>query len=294
MTTAARRILVTGATGYIGTAVARALADLGHDVAGTVRATAPDAAARLAEVGIAAVEIDLRDDQRLARAAGEAEVTVHCAFPSTGGDDLAAAIALERQATATLIHATRRSGGTLVYTSGVGVLAGLGSEDAVPRADAPMRWRYDIERQVADAGGRVVRPALVYGHGGNALLLDLVRQSAARGGAGYLGDGDGSLPTVHLDDLAEAYVRVVESGSAGATYTIVGGHTTAREIAQAIGHLIGAPAATCSLAAEVVQEELPSARWLAGEVAVDPVRARVELGWSPTGPSLVQEIEAGS
>jgi dTDP-4-dehydrorhamnose reductase len=117
---------------------------------------------------------------------------VHCAFAASGpADDMTAAIALEQRATAILVDAARDAGGTLIYTSGVGVLAGAGpaavQEDAVPRLDASMRWRYDLERLVADAGGRVMRSALVYGHSGNILLVDLIRRSAARGAAGYLG-----------------------------------------------------------------------------------------------------------
>jgi nucleoside-diphosphate-sugar epimerase len=291
------RILVTGATGFVGMGVATALAGRGYAVSGTARTA--ESVARLTEIGVAAVEADLHDGERLAHVARRAQVVVHCAFGASGpADDVAAAIALEQRATAILADAARDAGGTLIYTSGVGVLAGAGpyavQEDAVPRSDAPMRWRYDLERLVADAGGRVIRPALVYGHGGNMLVVDLIRRSAARGAAGYLGDGRGSLPTVHRDDLAEAYARAIESGASGSTYTVIGGYTTARQVAEAIGRLIGAPDATASLEAEVVARELPTAQWITGDVAVDAVRVRRDLGWRPHGPTLLEEIESGS
>lgn len=290
-------VFVTGATGYVGRAVASALASRGHDVTAMVRGSGR--ATDLAAIGVASVDADLRDLARLGELASAVDRVVHCAFAASGpGDDLAVAIELERNATQTLMRATQRRGSLLVYTSGIGVLAAteddVVTEDSVPRPGAPMRWRYDLERLVAEEGGCVVRPALVYGNGGNALIVDLIRDSLARGGAGYLGEGDGALPTVHVEDLADAYVRVVEAEEPGLTATVVGETTTSRAIARAIGRLIGRPEATSSLPADVVARELPTAQWITGHIPVKPTRLHQDLGWSAKGPSLVDDIETGS
>jgi nucleoside-diphosphate-sugar epimerase len=156
-----------------------------------------------------------------------------------------------------------------------------------------MRWRYDLERLVAHAGGRVVRPALVYGHGGNAIIRDLIRQSALRGASGYLGDGDGTLPTVYLDDLVDGYVRVIEKGARGQTYTFVGDTTSARAVMEEVGRLVGASKPAKSLDPETIATELPAAQWIAGDVPVAATRAREELGWTASGPTLIDELAHG-
>jgi nucleoside-diphosphate-sugar epimerase len=186
---------------------------------------------------------------------------------------------------------------TVVHTSGIGVLAGGPAgrtvpEDYAPSADTPLAWRHELERLVTDAGGRVVRPALVYGRGGNRILTDLIAQSAARAAAGYVGDGDGALPTVHLDDLTDAYARVATEGRDGAVYTVLAQTTTPRAIATAVGELLGVPVRPATEA--TMRSELPALEWIAGDLRVDAPRIRDELGWRPGGPSLVDELARGS
>ncbi len=288
-------ILVTGATGYIGNAVAGALVRRGHQVTGTTRTAGK--AQTLSDLGVEPVPVELRDAAQLADLARRADITVHCAFASPQEGGMQQAISLEQQVTAALVRAVTAGGSTLVYTSGVGVLAGNDGEatpeDFVPPPQAPMRWRYDLERLVAHAGGRVVRPALVYGHGGNAIIRDLIRQSAARGASGYLGDGDGTLPTVYLDDLVDGYVRVIEKGASGQTYTFVGDTTSARAVIDAVGRLVGASKPAKSLDPETIASELPAAQWIAGDVPATASRAREELGWSASGPTLTDELAYG-
>jgi nucleoside-diphosphate-sugar epimerase len=292
-------ILVTGATGYIGNGVAGALVRRGHKVTGTTR-TAGEAQT-LSDLGVEPVPVELRDAAQLAelasRVSRRADITVHCAFASPEEGGMQQAISLEQEVTAALVRAVTAGGRALVYTSGVGVLAGsdgeVAPEDFVPPPQAPMRWRYDLERLVAHAGGRVVRPALVYGHGGNAIIRDLIRQSAVRGASGYLGDGDGTLPTVYLDDLVDGYVRVIEKGARGQTYTFVGDTTSARAVMEEVGRLVGASKPAKSLDPETIATELPAAQWIAGDVPVAASRAREELAWTAFGPTLIDELAHG-
>jgi nucleoside-diphosphate-sugar epimerase len=288
-------ILVTGATGYIGSGVPGALVRRGHKVTGTTR-TAGNART-LSNLGIDLVPVELRDAAQLAKLARRADITVHCAFASPDEGGMQQAISLEQEVTAALVRAVTAGGRAVVYTSGVGVLAGsdgeAAPEDFVPPPQAPMRWRYDLERLVAHAGGRVVRPALVYGHGGNAIIRDLIHQSAVRGASGYLGDGDGTLPTVYLDDLVDGYVRVIEKGARGQTYTFVGDTTSARAVMEEVGRQVGASKPARSLDPETIATELPAAQWIAGDVPVAASRAREELGWTASGPTLIDELAHG-
>jgi nucleoside-diphosphate-sugar epimerase len=248
--------------------------------------------AELKACGVEPVQLDINELGRLAELANRADLAVHCAFGAKRPSDVAAAVDLERRATRTLVA----SEATVVYTSGIGVLAdgrdGPLSEDDVPSADAPLAWRYELERFVTHAGGRVVRPALVYGRGGNRILTDLIAQSAARRAAGYVGDGDGLLPTVHVDDLVDAYARVVSDGRDGGVYTALGDTTTTRAIADAIGDLLAVPVRPLTEA--TMRTELPALEWITGDLRVDAPRLRDELGWRPAGPSLTDDLARGS
>ena len=285
-------MVVTGAGGYIGGAVAAGLARRGEQVRGVVRSTG--AAAELRACGVEVVELDLHDLGRLAELAYATGVVVHCAFAATRPSEVPAAIELENGVTRTLLASLAR----VVYTSGIGVLAGgpagrAVSEDDIPSADAPLAWRYELERLVSDAGGRVVRPALVYGRGGNRILTGLIAQSAARGAAGYVGDGDGALPAVHVDDLADAYARVVTEGRDSGVYTVLGETTTTRVIAEAIGELLGVPAGPVTT--QTMRAELPALEWIAGgDLRVDAPRIREELRWRPVAPSIADDLARGS
>lgn len=285
------RVLVTGAGGYIGRAVAAHLARRGHQVRGAYRN--PEHVATLRRDGIEPVILDIRDEDALTERAADAEVVVHCAFAASTPRDLPVAIALERRVTRTLLSTPA----TVVYTSGVGVLAdGEGCdpvhEDRVPSSTAPLAWRFELEQAVRAARGRVIRPALVHGRGGNRILIDLIEQSAARGASGYPGEGTSRLPTVHLDDLVEAYALIVERGQEAATYAAVGADTTTRQVAHAIADLLGVPAR--SAADRTIADELPALQWIAGDLVVDAPRLRDQLGWHPTGLSLPEDLRGGS
>jgi nucleoside-diphosphate-sugar epimerase len=93
----------------------------------------------------------------------------------------------------------------VVYTSGIGVVGTdrLTQEDDEPATPAGMQWRRSLELQVLAAGGVVMRPAFVYGHGGNEILRALIRAAAAIGVAAYPGDGGNRWMNVYVDDLAE-------------------------------------------------------------------------------------------
>src|SRR5687767_5620752 len=142
------RVFVTGATGYVGTAVAEALRAAGHEVAGLARSD--DAAARLEAAGCAALRGSLADADVLARGAREADTVIHLA--ATGGADQAE---VDTSAVRALLDALAGSGKPFLYTSGIWVLGPTGDavadEDAPANAAALVAWRPAVERAVVDA-----------------------------------------------------------------------------------------------------------------------------------------------
>jgi nucleoside-diphosphate-sugar epimerase len=206
-------VFITGAAGYIGGAVARALLRAGHEVTGLTRNRAK-AEAR-GRAGMRWVAGDVREAASWRAAAAGAEGIVHLAMEF--GPD---AERLDRTALEHLIAAAREGGAaTLVYTSGVWVLGDTGESAAdesatTDRAPPLVAWRPEHERlALAAADGRlltaVVRPAIVFG-GKGGLLPNFYESAEREGEVVCVGDGRNRWTFVHVDDLADLYVRLLE------------------------------------------------------------------------------------
>jgi nucleoside-diphosphate-sugar epimerase len=289
-------MFVTGATGFVGAAVAHAGLAAGCRVVGLARSEA--AADRLAATGVEPCRGDLADPDRLADAIAAADVVAHCGFTRDAHDRLDAAVRVETAATHRLAAACARRGARLLYTSGAGVVGPTGpepvGEDAPLRTPAAMQWRRDLEEVVVDAGGIVVRPAFVYGHAGGYVLRALLAVAVQRRASLYPAPGNHSWPNVHVDDLADLYLRAA-AGPAGAIYHAAAGETTPRAVAVAIGRMIGAPQRTVSLPPADAVSRVPYAGWLMGPgIRVDTTKARHVLGWAPRRPGLLDDLEHGS
>ena len=295
MATARHVILLTGATGFVGGAIGRAAVAHGHGVRALARSATT--AERLASDGLEPVFGDLTDVRSLRRAAEGASVVIHAAFLRGSYRRLDEAIAVEQRATAAFVAACGDAGARFVYTSGIGVLAATGTEpvtEATTGSSPAMRWRRDLERLVLDAGGVVIRPALVYGNGGGEILRSLIAAAVTTGESLYPAPGDKPWPNVQVDDLAAAYLAAVAHPDS-TVFNVAAGESTPRAVCEAIGRLIGAPDRTRGVTSDEAVERVPFAGWLAGPgVRVDSSRARATLGWVPTGPGLVADIEFGS
>lgn len=291
------RVFVTGASGFIGAAAARALQRRGHSVFGLARS--PATAARLRAAGVNVVPGDLADDDELARGAASADAVIHAGFARNAFDGMQEAVALEQRATTTLLDATSRTASRLVYTSGIGVVGETGrqavTEDDPVEPPPTMRWRRDLELEVLAAGhGIVIRPAFVYGRGGGEILRTLIEYAVERGESLYPGDGDNCWPNVHVDDLGEAYALAVARPRTGTVLNVAGGEASLRSVGGAIGRLIGGPERTSSVPVADALGTLPFAEWLGRtSIHIDPSRAR-RLGWHPAGPDIHWDIEFGS
>ncbi len=293
------KILVTGATGLIGGAVAAALAREGVDVLGLARS--PESAAAMTERGITAVRGDLLDAGSVESAARDVDGVVHAGSPGDHESERA-----DRAAVGAVLRALDGTGKPLVYTSGLWLHGDTGDEPATeddPLDPTPLvAWRVPVEWQVLAAADRdvrtvVIRPALVYGHGAGvpAMLV-----SSAIGGADavvrFVGDGGNRWAAVHADDLADLYVRALHKAPAG-TVLIAAEPEAPRvaDVALAASVAAGIPGRTRSWPLEEARKQLgPFADALVLDQAANSERAHELLDWRPQAPGLLIDLERGS
>lgn len=285
------RIFLTGATGYIGSAVLEALLRSGHAVTALVRD--PEKAERLTLRGVQTVVGDLSMPSSWSSTAEACDGIVHTAFDSKRGPDVDRR-AIDVLLGAAIRHASRGQLATFVYTSGVWVLgntAGAAAETAPVRPAALVAWRPEHEQLVLDAGrGRmlrtaVIRPGIVYG-GARGIIGDLLKD-AANGLVRVIGDGRNRWACVYDRDLADLYVRVATQPQASGIF-----HAN-DEADERVGDIVEAVAGHAKMRPDVRHVPIEEARAKMGPYAdalalnqiVRSPRARA-LGWSPTLHSL--------
>jgi nucleoside-diphosphate-sugar epimerase len=287
------RVFVTGATGYVGTAVVEALRSAGHGVAGLARSD--DAAAKLQGAGAEVVRGSLEDLDVLARGAREADAVIHAGATGRPGQD-----AVDTAAVGAMLDALEGSGRPFLYTSGLWVLGDTGEqvadEDAPLRPAAIVAWRAEVESQVIDAAKRgvrsvVMRPGVVYGRGGGTPGA-FVSAARRKGVVRYVGDGRQRWAFVHVDDLADLYVLALDAPAGTVLNAAAGPSLPVREVAEAAAEANGARAEAWPL--EEARAVLgPYADALALDQQVSAERAR-SLGWTPSRPSVLDELRGGS
>jgi len=285
------RIFLTGATGYIGSAVLDALVRAGHDVTALVRDN--EKARRVAARGAHPVVGNLAEPDSYRASAEAQDGYVHAAFDSAPGRGPA----VERIALEAMIAAAgrpRTSGAAapkrfVIYTSGVWVLGPTSepADEAWPvHPLAHVAWRVAQEQLVLQATGArlrtvVVRPGIVYG-GGQGLVGDLFK-AATNGLVRVIGDGGNHWPAVYDRDLADLYVRLVAGDEAAGVY-----HAT-DEADERVNDIVSAIAPYVAVRPDVRHVPLEEARAkmgayadaLAADQLVRSVRSRA-LGWAPT------------
>lgn len=280
------RVFITGATGFIGEAVSVALARAGHEVAGLVRAA--EKGRRLAAREVTPVVGSMQEPASYFSAAAGAEVLIHCAVEYS-----ASSWQLDRLSIETLLAAARDSGlpRLIVYTSGVWVYGDTGGRlvDEASPLDPPafVAPRASHEQLVLAAGSRTVRcvvarPGCVYG--GRGGLTGAWFSAAAAGRAvPVIGDGSARWAMVHVEDLADAYLRIAESSLAGEVLNVTDrSRFTVRECAVAAHRVAGGDGAIAEVPLEAaLAEHGPMAAALAFDQHVDSRKAVRLLGWQP-------------
>lgn len=299
------RVFLTGATGYIGSAVLDALLRAGHRVTALVRD--PDKARRLGEKGVAVIVADLGAPEAYLAALEDADAVVHAAMEASPRG-----VALEREVLETVLPSLARwariSPRAFVYTSGCWL---LGRTVAPADETAPVNpvdlvaWRPAHEQIVLGAAGDglrtlVVRPGIVYG-GGRGIVADLIRD-ALNGLVRVVGPGRNHWALVYDRDLADLYVRLLAHPEARGVY-----HAT-DEADERVNDIVEAIAAQVPQRPDVRHVPMAEARKKLGRYAdalaldqrLRSPRARA-LGWSPTLRSvagnaarLVEEYRAAA
>ena len=292
------RVFVTGATGFIGSAIVQELIRAGHEVLGLARS---DPAARLlAAAGAEPHRGALDDHDSLKRGAAASDGVIHTAFIHDFSN-LTAAGETDRLAIEAIGAALAGSGRPFVVTSGIGVLADgrVGTEDDAPDPGSPVAHRLAAERAALALASRGVRASLVrlppsvHGDGDHGFVPVLIQIAREKGVSAYLGDGSNRWPAVHRLDAADLYRLALEKGPAGATFLGVADEgVPTREIAEVIGRHLNVP-----VVSKPSEQAAAHFAWLAGFFAFDlpasSTKTRERLGWRPHQPGLIADLERG-
>ncbi|MET0931522.1 MAG: NAD-dependent epimerase/dehydratase family protein [Aeromicrobium sp.] len=279
------KILLTGGTGFIGSAVLQSLVGAGHQVTAIVRSQPSSLA--VSDLGATGIIGDLFDARWLA-----SELRVHDGLIHTaaGGDERDPA--LNDSVVSAALDAFAGTTKPFVHTGGIWT---YGDNATITEGDEPKpptitSWRPASEQKVLESGLRasVVQPGVVYGRR-TGIPAMLASAAAENDTVTLFGSGDQHWVTVHVDDLADLYVRVLERAPGGKAYVAASGdNPTVRELGEAL---------TASVVPESSEATIARLGGFGEALLLDQQasggRARSELGWTPTRPPLVDLLAKG-
>jgi nucleoside-diphosphate-sugar epimerase len=288
------RVFVTGATGFIGTAIVRELIDAGHQVLGLARSDA--AGKSLVAAGADVHRGSLQDLESLRSGAAAADGVIHTAFIHDFLNYGPAAEA-DRRAIETLGGALAGSDRPLIVTSGTLLAQRQGLLATEEDAHNPNFPRKSEEAALVLAARGVRASVLrlspsVHGNGDHGFVPRLISIAREKGASAFIGDGLNRWPAVHRLDAAHLYRLVLEKGSAGATYHGVADEgVPTREVAEAIGRGLSVP--VVSKSHEAAADHFG---WIARFFGIDgpasSALTRERLGWRPVQPGLIADLSA--
>ncbi|OLF15024.1 NAD-dependent epimerase/dehydratase family protein [Actinophytocola xanthii] len=283
------RVLVTGLSGTIGGAVARALVRRGHTVVGTVKAEG-----RPVPEGVEPLVADLFAPGALAGVAKDVDAAVHAA---SSNDERSGE--LDYAVVSTFLDAFAGTSKPFVYTSGLWLHGNTGDTAATEESPfAPpmvVSWRPDVEKKLVDAKDVHtirIRPGLVYGGGRGYIPMLLGPQDDGKGGkvVRHVGDGSNRWSVVHADDLGDLYALAVEKAPAGSVYlATVDEPVQVRDASKVVADKVGATAQDWDPADAQQYWSVMVEAFLLDQVATS-AKARAELGWTPSRPPLLEEL----
>jgi nucleoside-diphosphate-sugar epimerase len=288
------RVFVTGASGFVGSAVVAELIAAGHQVLGLVRSDA--SAKSVVAAGAQVHRGDLQDLKSLCSGATATDAVIHTAFIHDFSK-FAENCEIDRRAIEALGAAFAGSNRPLIVTSGTGLLTPgrLATEDTVrPTGSAIPRVSEQAGLSLVSQGVRVSAmrlPPTVHGDGDHGFVPILIGLARDKGVAAYVGDGNNRWPAVHRLDAAQLYRLVLEKGTAGAVYHAVAEQGVPfREIAGVIGRRLNLP-----VVSKTPEEAAEHFGWFAHFAAMDnpasSAQTQEQMGWRPTRPGLISDLD---
>lgn len=290
------RILVTGASGWIGSASVKELISAGHHVLGLARND--ESAAKIANLGAEVVRGSLDDLASLRGAVSLAEGVVHLGY-NHDFSQMAAAAQIDRAAIEAFADVLQGTGGPLLIASGtLGLAPGrVGTEEDMPSAGVHPRSANAVYTLgLADRGIRsmVVRFAMtVHGAGDPAFVAMLARIAREKGISGYIGEGQNRWPAVNRLDAGKLVQVAIDKATPGSVlHAVAEEGVTTRDIATALGQTLDVPVQ--SMPHDRAQSHFD---WLGmffgADAPASSARTRSLLGWHPTHEALLEDIAAG-
>lgn len=302
------RVLVTGASGWIGSAVVPELIGAGHQVTGLARSDT--SAAALAAAGAQVRRGTLDDLDGLRSGAAASDGVIHLAFKHdiAFSGDFQGAVLADRRAVEAFGEALAGSDRPLVIASGMLGLApgrvatehdGHDPDPAAAQPNGPAQSRLATARLTLSLAARRVRssvvrlPPTVHGPGDNGFMATLVAIARAKGVSGYIGDGSNRWPAVHRLDAAHLFRLALDRAPAGSVlHPVADEGVPIRAVAEVIGRHLGLP-----VVAVPPGDAGEHFGWLAHHLAADgpasSALTRERLGWQPTHPGLIDDLDKG-
>ncbi len=292
------KVFLTGATGFIGSAIVPELINAGHQVLGLTRSET--GAQSLRAAGAEAHRGDLEDLESIRAGAAMSDGVIHCAFSHDFSTFSAfvASCEQDRRVIETIGDALVGSGRPLLITSGTGIGSAVpgqpATEDVVnlshpnPRIASEQAGAAVAERGVNVS---IVRLPQVHDPYKQGLITPLIQLAREKGVSAYAGDGLNRWPAAHVLDVARLYRLALEKQEAGSRYHAVAEEgIPVRDVAEIIGR--GLKVATVSLSAE---EAISHFGWFGALASLDmpasSAQTQERLGWHPTGPGLMADLE---
>jgi nucleoside-diphosphate-sugar epimerase len=286
------RVFVTGATGFIGNPVVKELIAAGHKVLGMARSD--EGAKSLAALGAEVQRGSLEDLDVLRQGATASDAVIHLAFVHDWSK-FVENCAIDRRAIEALGSVLAGSDRPLIVTGGLGGLAGPGQvateDDGIP-PDFPFP-RVSEQTALALKGVRasVMRLPQVHDTTKQGIITLAVAVAREKGVSAYVGEGHNRWAAAHVSDVARLYRLALENNEAGAKYHAVAEQgVPLRDMAEAIGRRLKLPVKSISA------EEAPAhfgwwAMFAANDLMASSEKTRKKLGWNPTGPGLIADLD---